>query len=166
MRIHFAFLAGLIAVATPLWAENPTVDTKDIDDCMATNTDQHVCIGLASATCIESAGGSGAVYGACYGLELEFWDGLLNRTYRDLVAEVQTFDEAANETGSPPPIAEDELRSMQRAWISYRDSRCSLVGLSYNGGTGAASGGTECKMQATAEQTFVLRDMFARFDKP
>lgn len=166
MRGHFAILAGLISVATPLWAADPTVDTKDIDNCLATNTDRHVCIGLASATCIEAAGGSGAVYGACYGLEFEFWDGLLNRTYRDLITEVRAFDEAVNETGSAPTIAEDELRSMQRVWISYRDSRCSLIGLSYNGGTGAASGGTQCKMQATAEQVFVLRDMFARFYKP
>ena len=166
MRVQFAFLAGLMALATPVWAQDPTVDTKDIESCLAANTDQHACIGRASATCIEDAGGGGAVYGACYGLELDFWDGLLNRTYSDLITQVQAFDDAADETGSTPAIAEDELRSMQRAWISYRDSRCTLIGLSYNGGTGAGPGGTECKMQATAEQAFVLRDMVDRFQKP
>jgi len=166
MNLKSLLIAAFCASApVNVTAQELTISVENIKHCLEANLDQASCIGAASARCIEVADGGGAVDGVCYAAELAFWDDLLNNTYRDLIVEVQAFDVGAKETGYVPPIAESQLRAMQQAWIPYRDTRCSVIGLSYNGGTAARGGGTECQMRETAEQALVLQDMFARFHK-
>ncbi|MGR3467574.1 MAG: lysozyme inhibitor LprI family protein [Shimia sp.] len=151
MRRLAAFFAlwGGAAVAQDLY-----VDTGLIENCLASEP-RHACIGRTAAACIDS-GGAGAVVGYCYGQELDYWDELLNIFYRDARDAARARDA---EEGDVPWLVAPPLLQMQREWIAYRNQRCETVGALYGGGTGAGRAGTECRMRATAEQVFVLRDI-------
>lgn len=125
MNIKHLLIAVTCAVGpVSVSAQQPTISAENIQHRLTEKTDQASCIGTASAICIGSAGGGGAVEGGCYAAELDFWDDLLNNTFRELMVEVQAFDVIAKETGYVPPIAEAQLRAMQQAWVPYRDTRC------------------------------------------
>ncbi|QFU08330.1 hypothetical protein PARPLA_02929 [Rhodobacteraceae bacterium THAF1] len=156
------WIAIVLAVSVwdaPATAQEPVIDHSIVESCQADGSSLS-CIGTSAEHCIETGGGSQVAYGYCYGAELDYWDDQLNRVYAEAVDAARAVDAS----GFVPPIGVESLREMQRAWITYRDARCELVGLSYGGGTGAGPGGTECRMRATAEQVFVLRDLRDRLN--
>ena len=140
-------------------AQVPSVDTEIVERCVAA-ADPRDCIGSGAAACIDAASGATAVQSHCYGEELDIWDGLLNAFYRAATDRAGALDAS----GQGPAVGVDALRDMQRAWIGYRDARCTLVALTYGGGTGAGPGGIACRMRVTAEQALVLRDLRDRLD--
>ena len=56
------------------------------------------------------------------------------------------------------PDLQQNLREMQRSWITYRDARCGFEFAQWDGGTGQGPALLACLMVATAEQTLVLED--------
>lgn len=58
----------------------------------------------------------------CAGRDLEFWDGILNTAYQQVIAQSDA-------------TREESLRSAQRAWITYRDLTCEMEASRYEGGS-------------------------------
>ena len=108
---------------------------------------RHNCIGTAANLCmIDNPGGfSTAGMGGCLDQERAWWDARLNDVYARLLNQ---------HTGQP--AVQDNLRDMQRAWITYRDARCDYELVQWDGGTGGGPALLACLMVATAEQTLVL----------
>ena len=110
--------------------------------------DRHDCIGASANQCMaQSFGGESTVgMGGCLAREHDYWDGRLNETYQQLRAQHAQGDAAVV----------DNLRDMQRAWLTYRDARCDYEYAQWGGGTGGGPAILACQMQTTAEQVFVL----------
>ncbi len=58
----------------------------------------------------------------CARRDHEFWDGLLNDAYQQVIARSDT-------------TREENLRAAQRAWITYRDLTCDMEAADYAGGS-------------------------------
>lgn len=110
--------------------------------------ERHNCIGASANQCmIQTPGGKSTVgTGGCLARERAYWDDRLNATYQQL--RTQHAEGAA--------ILGDNLRMMQRAWLTYRDARCDYEFVQWGGGTGGGPAVQACLMQTTAEQVFVL----------
>ena len=112
------------------------------------------CVGDASAAC-QAEPGVGTTLGiiGCHAAETEVWDGLLNQTYRDVVAAFEAHDASA---GTTPYSRVEALRAAQRAWIGFRDAECTMRYAQYQDGTIRGPVQAHCMMQMTAERTFEL----------
>lgn len=111
------------------------------------------CIGTAASTCMEqSPGGYSTVgMGYCLSLELDWWDGALNREYQRVMA----ISKQRDVDGGAPSVAE-AMRAMQRAWITFRDRTCEYEASLWSNGTGAQPAYTGCLMRQTAMQALYL----------
>jgi len=110
--------------------------------------ERHDCIGASANQCMmQTPGGESTVgMGGCLARERAYWDDLLNETYQQLRAQHAQGD----------AVLTDNLRTMQRAWLTYRDARCDYEYVQWGGGTGGGPAILACLMQTTAEQVFVL----------
>ncbi|MDD7970119.1 lysozyme inhibitor LprI family protein [Roseinatronobacter alkalisoli] len=154
MRLMMLFAA---AMTCPAAAQDLRFDAGPTDICLAglsDNAQAHDCIGRAATACMEQAGGYTTVgMGFCLDAELSLWDGKLNDAYRTLRADLSAQDG----TRADAAISlSDSARDMQRAWIGFRDARCSFEAAQWQGGTGASPAFLGCAMQMTAEQTVYL----------
>ncbi len=66
------------------------------------------------AQCMDKSGGSDVAMNECYGTEYTRQDRRLNNAYRKLLAR-------ASKTKA------DELRKVQRAWLTYVDAECNFL---------------------------------------
>ena len=112
------------------------------------------CVGRAADACVEATGYATVVLGGCASREFEDWDARLNAVYQAERAEAREFDMG----GSPnaPSLAES-LRDMQRAWIGFRDAKCTFARSHWQGGTGGGPATAWCLLYETAEQTLYLQ---------
>ena len=126
----------------------------------ATGGNRRDCIGVAADACMtDTPGGDSTVgMGGCLSREYEVWDRMLNAAYRDLLNLYDSSDAEAEAGGWNAPAQVPALKAMQRAWITYRDARCDFERAKWGGGTGQGPATSQCLMQLTAEQTFVLQD--------
>lgn len=148
---YFAFVVASW-MAAPASAQELVFWPDPVLDCLDGTTDaatRHLCIGTAANLCmIDNPGGaSTAGMGSCLDQERALWDARLNDVYGRLLGQF-----------SERPDVQEELREMQRAWITYRDARCDFEFIQWNGGTGQGPALLACLMMATAEQTLVLED--------
>ncbi|KAF0113906.1 MAG: hypothetical protein FD163_122 [Hyphomonadaceae bacterium] len=74
----------------------------------------------------------------CAGIEFQQADRRLNQTYARVL--VRHNDQAAL------------IRTAQRAWITYRDTECAVIGARFNGHPGRAYEIINCKMELTNER--------------
>ncbi|MEQ3625286.1 MAG: lysozyme inhibitor LprI family protein [Celeribacter sp.] len=158
--VFVAALAG-----GPAMAQDLVFETAPTEACLArTGVDPRSCIGLAATACTEATPGgyTTVVTGGCADRELSYWDRRLNLAYQALRPRLADMDAANAMPGRDLPSAEIALRDMQRAWISYRDARCSYVAAQYGGGTGASPAFLFCMMHETAEQALDLEADLAR----
>lgn len=142
----------LMAVAGPVAAQDLVYSNDASRDCARGQSDlsrQIGCIGASANLCMERTPGGGSTVGmaGCLGAELNYWDNRLNRTYQRVVTQEKA---AGLEAG---------LREMQRAWVSYRDTRCAYETSIWGNGTGASTAFAFCMMQVTGEQALYLRSM-------
>lgn len=116
------------------------------------------CVGLSAEKCMEDTEGGYSTYGmgGCMSLEAEFWDARLNSAYKSQMAQAKEFDAMAAEDGFTTLSQADTLRDMQRAWIMFRDARCSYEYSLWGGGTGGGPASIACFTQMTAEQALYL----------
>ena len=115
----------------------------------AENTDTvslHDCIGAASGICQGIPGGDstqGMV--ACNQREEAWWDAQLNTYYDQLQSNLE------------PDVAES-LKLAQRAWLKYRDAKCTFVDQLWRDGTIHSVMASYCTMDATATRALELGD--------
>lgn len=58
----------------------------------------------------------------CAARDAQFWDGLLNNAYQQVIAQLA-------------PDREENLREAQRAWVTFRDLTCEMETARYEGGS-------------------------------
>ena len=158
MRLAVSLLACL---ALPAQAQEMDFDPDQIETCLSQledRTQSAACIGRAALSCMEQPMGETTMgMGFCLDAERTYWDSKLNTVYQMLRADFASRDAARD--GMAPAIAEG-LRDMQRAWIAFRDARCSFEAAQWHGGTAAGPAYLGCAMQMTAEQTLYLTAIF------
>lgn len=155
--------AVAVALAALAWAGAAAAEDDDLvfspaplEACLAAGGGRG-CIGLAAEACMEATPWGASTVGmtACLGTEHEWWDARLNATYQALMAK-----EKRNDADFPPPeglgLAET-LRAQQRAWIAFRDARCTYEMAQWMGGTGGRPAHAACLLQMAAEQTLSLQ---------
>ena len=152
-----ALILGL-GWAAPLMAQDLAIDGHRIDRCIAVQ-DQMFCVGLEAQDYIDRNGsGADMVIAACRLAEADFWDGALNEAYGHLLHLAR--EKEAEDLGYDAGALTAALRDMQRGWIAYRDAACAhATALAKPFGTAAGPAFADCKMQETARQYFVLRDL-------
>jgi uncharacterized protein YecT (DUF1311 family) len=151
-------MRGLVAViglvlAQPAAAQSLSVDEEAVRQCHGsaeTGVTAPRCLGHASNTCQDQAGGSttlGIV--ECIRSETAVWDDLLNEQYK-------STRDAFKARGDD--LAE-ALVTAQKAWIDYRDAECSLHYERWIGGTIRTIVHANCMMGFTSTRALELRDM-------
>lgn len=159
MRI---LILPIALIATPLSAQEVSFAPEATETCLY-NTDhgddKSQCIGLAANQCMSSTDGQTTIgMGFCLDAELSYWDGILNSSYQQLRGALQSSDAELPETLA---IQADQLRDMQRAWMAFRDAKCSFEATQWQGGTGASPAYLACMMTATGEQALYLMSVFS-----
>ncbi|GGC57770.1 lysozyme inhibitor LprI family protein [Chelatococcus reniformis] len=125
---------GLAAPAVLAGDAATPADKALIDACViaAAVGQAHACIGRVSDPCMAAPGGqSTAGMNACLSREIAAWDERLNADY----AVALTSEAARRATRTAPNGAvrtttgADLIRATQRAWIAFRDAKCSAAQL-------------------------------------
>jgi len=150
MRQLFISMILAQGIALPAHAEDLAYSDIHTDSCLQEAVgagEQSACIGASATQCLADTQGSESTVGmgACLEQERAYWDGRLNAVYQLVLAQ------QGGDAGTA-----DGLRTMQCAWIVYRDARCDYEYAQWGGGTGGGPAILACLMQTTAEQVFVL----------
>jgi uncharacterized protein YecT (DUF1311 family) len=111
--------SGFVAELSHAQSRKPTAsEIASIRDCATKNKDdldkgERQCLfHLVADRCIgKPAAATDKLTADCYRMENSIWDGLLNESYKCLLA---TLDEEQTA----------KAQAMQRAWIAYRDTTC------------------------------------------
>lgn len=152
------FLTGAALAETK---DMPDYNPETLDSCLDSKTgreERASCIGAASDECMSDAKGQTTVgMVQCLSLETESWDSKLNQTYKTLMAEQVAADKSLRDLGSAQPAErEAKLRSMQKAWITYRDSACAFDAAQWDGGSGSGPSAATCMLELTGQQALYL----------
>jgi len=152
----------VLLLSGPAAAQDLSFQIAPTESCLwdSGNTgEKRACIGRAAAACMEQPGGSSTVaMGFCLDQELAYWDDMLNDAYGQLMQAMRAADE-----GLPSHLAiqANSLRDMQRAWIPYRDARCTHEASLWQGGTGASPAYLNCILHETGEQALYLGALYS-----
>lgn len=159
-----ALIAGLLTTTMPqIAAAQDNFDIGPTARCLSAAVsaqDKSICVGGAASACADlTLGGfSTRSMTGCLGLELAYFDDLLNAEYarvRDLARELDAADSG---TSFDEVSMSDRLIQMQRAWIAFRDATCAYERRQYDGGTIGDLVYVDCQAQLTADQAFRLQD--------
>lgn len=159
-----AIAVMMLASAAPAMAQDLVFSMQSTDSCLADRDgtyDLASCIGASARVCMEDTVGGQSTIGmsGCSDAELGNWDARLNKTYKQLMSTEKAADTEMTDSGFAAPKQAPALRDMQRAWITYRDTRCAYEAAQWGGGTGAGPAFVGCLMQLTGEQALFLRQM-------
>jgi len=106
-------------------------------------TSAESCIGVIAEPCqSEPDGASNLGIAQCYDRETAVWDERLNQNYK------KRLDDAE-------PAYRDALKKMQRAWIAYRDAKCSSISVGEQGSISVPMTAS-CLLDETARQAIFL----------
>lgn len=151
-------LPALLLLALPVQAQDMTFDITPTLTCVDVAPDTiaaKMCIGEAASACMEQDMGFTTVgMGFCLDQELSYWDGVLNESYQKLRAALIVSDQTLP---ASLPSQANSLRDMQRAWIAFRDTKCSFEASLMQGGTAGSTVFLSCAMQLTGEQALFLQ---------
>jgi len=144
-----------LGLATPLAAQNLVFDIAPVEACIRAGGGES-CAGRAAEQCMEATPDGQTTVGmsACLDRERKNWDGWLNLVYQRLYGELAAQDVAIQ---SSAPKQAPALQEMQRAWIRFRDARCSYEATQWGGGTGAGPASLNCHLHETARQMIYLQ---------
>lgn len=150
-------------LASPSVAQDILFSIDHTEACLQEATAWHEtrdCIGASMAQCIDatSLGSSTLGMNECAGRELDYWDEWLNDAYSLLRTQEKQEDVESGDLSGYISQA-DSLLDMQRAWISFRDTKCTYERAQWTGGTGGGPAELSCLLYETAEQTLYLRTM-------
>ena len=156
---HLLILAVcLLPVAFEARAQDFTIDPHLIDRCLAINGETPMrCVGRQADACIlRNDGGPNMVLSACMEAEAAVWDEILNRTFARVLEHARAQE--GFDIGYQPDQLTNALRSMQRAWIEYRDATCDHeLSRAFPFGSAAGPAANGCLMRETARQVFQLQ---------
>jgi uncharacterized protein YecT (DUF1311 family) len=137
-------------------AEAPTgykIDVKAWMAAKAANPDKpsaRSCIGVVSTPCLAAPDNVSTVAMAdCLRRESAIWDERLNAAYKSWTSKC----------GSPDIC--EARRKLERAWLAYRDARCTLPHVEAQGGTIAIIEDADCLLDATAHQAIWIEQHIA-----
>jgi uncharacterized protein YecT (DUF1311 family) len=159
MRPYIAIFA---LFAAPVAAQDLSFTPQATESCLVNSGhegDKSACIGLSAVECMATPDGQTTIgMGFCLDAELAYWDDMLNSGYQALRSAMQ-----ASDAGLPTHLAiqAEQLRDMQRAWITFRDARCSYEASLWQGGTGASPAFLGCMMTVTAQQALYLMGIYS-----
>ena len=88
----------------------------------------------------------------CWGREYKAADATLNQVYRQLVAKLDDDEKA-------------QLKSVEAAWLKYRDANCDFVADQYKGGTIRPMIDAMCLGDMTKNRTAELRSQIKDRDR-
>jgi len=167
MKLWAVFAGWAICAASAVSAEDLRFDIFGTADCVQRAdefADRHICIGLSSTNCMDntSFGYSTLGMSACTDKELQWWDARLNRFYKKLRA-LKKVQDAESDGLIGYQSQADALKQMQRAWITFRDTKCGFERSQWGGGTGGGPAMVSCLMYETAEQAMYLELQAAEF---
>ncbi len=145
----------LVAANAHAQSRQPTAEeVTAIRDCATTYRDnldageQHCLFALVADPCIGTPGSqSNAATAACYNIEEQIWDTLLNENFKTLLG---TLDDGQT----------TKARAMQRAWIAYRDTTCRFYDDKIQGSMSIMMHAA-CTTREAARRAMLL-DFFAR----
>jgi uncharacterized protein YecT (DUF1311 family) len=174
-RVPAQFGRGLVAVVLmsggSAWAE-PVFSPAATDACVSEASANspglsgHAvldCVGQAAAACMMTPGGDTTIgMIECLDGERAYWDARLNAAYAGRVATAQSQDAELRAMGSAAASVEDSLRTMQRAWMVFRDTSCLYEQAQWMGGTGGGPATLACHMHETARQALKLEGWWAQ----
>ena len=90
--------------------------------------------------------------------DFEIADRELNVAYRAAVAAARTDDAGIDRQFDQRPTSEAKLREAQRAWVTFRDAHCTLVGYQEaRGGSMEPMSYETCRATLTRARTAQLR---------
>lgn len=163
--MRFFLVMYCLLFASPVLAQDFTIDPHRIDRCLPTVDDPMQCVGREAYDCIfRNGNGPNMVPGACYTAEAEIWDDFLNEAYQELLSLAGDLE--ASDSGWKVGELVGSLRVMQRNWIDYRNARCAnALALAKPFGSRASAVDGFCNMRETAKQYFELRDMWHEYDQ-
>jgi len=121
--------------------------------------EDHSCVGDAAQLCMESAEDGYTTVGMidCTAQETAVWDGLLNEAYQQAMALMRELDTADESRMPEYAVRAGQLRSAQRAWITFRDTNCAMEYGIWGAGSMRGLAGAACHLEMTAARTFTLR---------
>lgn len=158
-------LAGSLVIAGPSQAEPvfaPDATEACVSEAYATSPglSGHAvlgCAGRAAAACMMTPGGDTTIgMMECLDGERDYWDARLNTAYSERMTIAKKQDAEMRDLGSTAALTEDSLRTMQRAWIAFRDASCLYEQAQWMGGTGGGPATVACHMHETARQALKL----------
>lgn len=121
------------------------------------------CPGRAAQACIARPGQDNTVgMIGCLDAERRYWDQRLNAAFARQVAAARKEDAEMKSIRATVPSLEATLRTMQRAWIAYRDAACLHEQAQWMGGTGGGPATMACHLHETARQALKLEGWWSR----
>lgn len=162
-RIFTAALMGL-AASGGAFAQTgnsaPSTSEVQMQQCLdkagKTSANVSSCVGTIIDACPGIEGSTSDMV-ECIELELTFWDTRLNAAYKDVRA---VYAEQDQDEPDGMKLA-DELRDTQRAWIAWRDAKCSFAYREFRGGTMGRITGADCMNSMTAARAIELEEHLA-----
>jgi uncharacterized protein YecT (DUF1311 family) len=141
-------------------AEDRAALAACLDTAKAARKSAESCIGIVQDACAKEPGnGSNAAMSGCVGREVTVWDERLNAAYKAALAGDLAGREAYRDGGARKLTGAEVMREAQRAWIGFRERKCSAARLPMEGGSGAALLGGACFLQETARQAIWLETL-------
>ncbi|GAA4223666.1 uncharacterized protein YecT (DUF1311 family) [Sagittula marina] len=156
-----ALIMALAVLPVGALAQDVTFSPEATMQCLMEDPGAGVsCIGASADKCMEDTDGGDSTVGmgGCLDAERAYWDTRLNAAYGARMKEAKAADAEAKAGGWSAPSQADALREMQRAWIPFRDARCTYAAALWSGGTGAGPAATGCLMLTTGEQALYLEN--------
>ena len=152
---------ALSCMATQAFAQDFIYSSDATENCLARGAKDGVvypCFGASANACMAASRNGGSTQGMVRCLEAEVldWDRRLNTAYKLLMTYSKAVDAEMTESGSSALSQAEALRTMQRAWIPFRDASCEYERSTWGGGTGGGPDGLTCFLNLTATQAWSL----------
>lgn len=121
------------------------------------------CVGRSAQVCMARPGGD-TTFGMieCLQGERDYWDGRLNTAYAKKMAAAKKEDASMTSIRATTASLAEAMRTMQRAWMSYRDAACLYEQAQWFGGTGGGPATMACHMHETARQALKLEGWWSQ----
>lgn len=140
MRAALFAIAALVlaAPAHAASADSGKATLTCLDSADSNGTDPGRCVGTISAACMH--GGPDPSESACAARELAFWQGQLDKAWKEAKPLLATYPEQVE---------------AQALWLKYRDKSCAMAD-KVDPGT-MPGGSASCRMRETAARAIAVR---------